>query len=387
MRVLYVLTTAEFGGGNKVLLDLEEGLDRSRFQPLNAIPESGPIEQELNRLGLPSLIVDVRPRHGRVTAALKITQLALICLRRRIGIMHINDPFTYRLAGMSAALARSLRVCHIHHPNLNREVLGWAFRRPPHVVIVPSRFMKRYVEERLDASQKVRVEVAWNPIDTNWFRPAEDVPGLRSRLGLEPNGLHVSILAEVAPHKGHICFLRAARLILDRFPGTSFHIVGRTKDCNKAYEEDLHRLVGELGLAERVRFWGFVPGETARDLLASSDLFVLPTREEGFTLSVAEAQACQVPVLSSAMPPLDEVVDDGRTGYLLDPQEPAGFAARAIELLGSSEARARMGRAGREWVAGRFSRPAHISRIMALYEELSVASRGRRIPQASATGG
>ena len=112
---------------------------------------------------------------------------------------------------------------------------------------------------------------------------------------------------------------------------------------------------------------GFVEKQLARDLLCVSDLFVMPSREEGFGLSVAEAQACQVPVLTSAIEPMNEVVDDGHTGYLIEPDHHAGFAERAIELLETEDARRKMGMAGRLWVLGRFSSEAHAKRIGAVY--------------------
>jgi glycosyltransferase involved in cell wall biosynthesis len=181
----------------------------------------------------------------------------------------------------------------------------------------------------------------------------------------------VSILAALAPHKGHICFLRMARQVLDALPRTTFHIVGSSTSGDKEHAAELRRLAAELGIAERVRFWGFVPDEAARNILCASDLFVLPTREEGFGLSVAEAQACQVPVLASAIQPLDEVVDDGRSGYLIPPDDWGQFARRAVELLQAENVRREMGASGRRWVHNRFGRQAYVGRMMDLYEEVA----------------
>ncbi len=136
------------------------------------------------------------------------------------------------------------------------------------------------------------------------------------------------------------------------------------------YAASLRHLAAELGIAERIRFWDFIEDKLAHDLLQASDLFLLPTREEGFGLSIAEAQACQVPVLTSAIPPIDEVVNDGRTGYLLDPEDHVSFAQKTIELLGSAEARSKMGLAGRRWVVERFGHRSYIDRVESLYTSL-----------------
>jgi glycosyltransferase involved in cell wall biosynthesis len=230
--------------------------------------------------------------------------------------------------------------------------------------------MKRQLAACLGGFHRTRLETVWNQVNTDWFQPSPDTRALKVRLGLDPDGHDISITAALAPHKGHVCFLRAAQLILRQFPCTNFHIIGSAKAGSSEHAKELHRLADELGIAQRVRFWGFVKDEVARDLLAASDLFILPTTEEGFGLSIAEAQACQVPVLTSLIPPLDEVVDNGRTGHLIPPGDHEQFARLASDLLGNPEHRKAMGAAARSWVLARFSNQAHIQHITSLYDEV-----------------
>jgi glycosyltransferase involved in cell wall biosynthesis len=161
-----------------------------------------------------------------------------------------------------------------------------------------------------------------------------------------------------------------AREVLNHIPGTTFHVVGGVQNGEASYAEQLHGLASDLGIASRVTFWGFLPDPMARDLLCASDLYVLPTREEGFGLSVAEAQACEVPVLTSAIEPLDEVVDAGHTGYLIDPEDFSTFAVRAIALLENEPERKSMGQAGRRWVVERFGKQAWSAKIQCFYDEV-----------------
>jgi glycosyltransferase involved in cell wall biosynthesis len=369
--ILYLHSAPHIGGGNKVLLSLFEGLDRRRFRPLSVIPELGPLVNELRRLVVPYAVLDLRPRASSYLSMTKtMMRLQSLCLLRRIKLIHANDPLTYRMASLGTALSRVTRICTIHHPGQTRESLTWAFRRPPSLVLTPSHFMKSQLEDRLNAPINEHLEVVWNYIDTEWFRPADDIRALRQRLGLDPDGFNLTILAALTPHKGHRCFLHMARLVLNSQPRSTFHIVGKAGPDGVEYAESLRHLAADLGIAERVRFWGFVEDELARDLLQASDLFVLPTKEEGFGLSVAEAEACQVPVLTSAIPPLDEVVADGRTGYLLDPEDERQFAERAIELLTSPENRQRMGIEARRWVVDRFGQRSYFNRIESLYQGL-----------------
>jgi glycosyltransferase involved in cell wall biosynthesis len=177
-----------------------------------------------------------------------------------------------------------------------------------------------------------------------------------------------------------------AQLVLARHPQTTFHIVGGAMGRGGSYTESLKALAVELGIAARVRFWGYLADDAARDILASSDLFVLPSSEEGFGLVLAESQACGVPVLATAMRPLDEVIDDGQTGFLLPQDDHVAFADKATELLADASLRHSLAIAGRRWVESRFSCRAHVSRMSALYEEVLSAGPSRRaVPVSHAT--
>lgn len=380
VRVMYCHSTSYIGGGNKVLLELFRKLDRSRFAPISLIPDRGPIEEDLDRLRVPCVALDLSPHtSGRLGKLQRIAQLVHHCVQGRIGLLHVNDPITYRLASVGAAWARVPVVCHVHHPSETTESLKWAFARAPKLVVTPSNFMACRVREMLSRDTKFPVEGVWNQVDSDWFRPAEDVARLRSRLEMDPAGNHLCMVGAIAPHKGHDCLLAAMPRIIERRPGTVLHVVGSTLTGSRQFAQQLHETVASLGIERNVRFWGFVPDETVRDIVCASDLAVLPSREEGFCLVAAEAQACKVPVVASAIPPFDEVIDDGRTGLLVRCGDPAAFAGGILRLLESDDERRRMGEAGRAWVVENFSCDRYARRIGQLYEEV-LQSKTKTLP-------
>ncbi len=183
-------------------------------------------------------------------------------------------------------------------------------------------------------------------------------------------GRHVTITGTLAPHKGHESFLRAAQRIRQRRTDTVFNIVGSAARGGRAWTERLRALSRELSLTESVRFWGFVPDAVARDVLAASDLFVLPTTIEGFGLVIAEALACGVPVVTSAIRPLEEVVTDGKSGFLAPPRDFAFLAGKVLELLESPETMREFSVYGREPVRASFSAKAVVGRITHCYDEM-----------------
>ncbi|MEO8070107.1 MAG: N-acetyl-alpha-D-glucosaminyl L-malate synthase BshA [Acidobacteriota bacterium] len=135
----------------------------------------------------------------------------------------------------------------------------------------------------------------------------------------------------------------------------------------------LERQVHELGLSDVVEFVGeqldLVPW------LSAADLFLLPSSQESFGLAALEAMSCGVPVVASRVGGLPEVITDGVTGFLCDPEDLEGMARRGIEVLTSWSMRARIGAAAAADVRRRFSTDIIVPQYEAFYEEV-LAGRG-----------
>ena len=373
VTILYGHSSALIGGGNVVLLRLFSRLRHSRFKPISVVPETGPLQIQLDRLSVPHTTLDLRPR-PKVYGLMTATKLALWNRRHATALVHANDPGIYRQ--LSLVHGARTRICHIHHPDVSASMLRWSFQRPPAAIVVPTAHVADHVRRCLSPSLAIPIHVIGNPIDTDRFTPPTDVPGIRRRLGLRDAGPHISMMASMSRHKGHVCFLRMARRIVDAMPDATFSIVGGVITEKPEYADEIKELVSELELQEHVKMWGYVDDDTARDIMGASDLFVLPTKEEGFGLVLAEAQASGVPVVTSNVPPLTEIVQDGKTGYCLDPDDDGAFASHAMQLLRDPAAHARMAAAGRAFVVERFDMRAYADRLVGIYDQVIAAAQG-----------
>jgi glycosyltransferase involved in cell wall biosynthesis len=122
------------------------------------------------------------------------------------------------------------------------------------------------------------------------------------------------------------------------------------------------------GVAERVRFLGAVPHEQLPQLLAVSDVLVATSfASETFGIALAEAQACQVPVVASRFGGFPEVVEDGVTGRLVPPQDSTALAQALRELLVDPGRRREMGQAGRQRVWRMFHWERVTERVLQAY--------------------
>ena len=370
VSILFTHTSALIGGGNKVLLSVFAGLDRARYSPISVLPEHGPMEAELKKLQVPSIILDVRPGKGRLQMGVAMLRLARHIRRNRVSIVHANDPFTYRVASLAAGMTRAAAVCHFHHPDQDVKSVAWAFGRVPAAVLTPTEYVKEKVCEWWGDRAAGMVRVVGNPIDTDWFSPASDVREVRARLGISKTCPQITIIGALTPHKGHDCFLYAAKLIVKRYPETKFNVVGSAQSGDRAWAERLQEQARQLGVEKSIHFWGFVSDLVSRDLLSASDIFMLPTQLEGFGLVIAEALACGVPVITSAIRPLDEIVVNAKSGFLVSPNDPEQFALRACDLLESPKARRDFGDFGRRFVRERYGASSVVERIVEQYTEI-----------------
>ncbi len=149
--------------------------------------------------------------------------------------------------------------------------------------------------------------------------------------------LHLITVARLVEAKNVQAIIRALPLIQQRHPDIHFSIVG-----DGPYRGTLERLVADLELTSIVTFYGNVPHHEVLRLLASSHLFVLPTRvEEGFPKAVLEALACGVPVIATPVSVLPRLIGDA-CGLILKDGEPQTVAQAVLHIVSEEQAMAAM---------------------------------------------
>lgn len=150
---------------------------------------------------------------------------------------------------------------------------------------------------------------------------------------------------------------------------TELFIVGEGPE-----RKNLENLVKKLGVEEKVVFTGFVDNKRMIELLKSSWVLVLPSSTEGFGIAVIEAWASRTAVITSDIPALRELVEDGKTGLLFKPRDVDGLRSRLERVLRDKSLRSKISESGRELVKGRFN----WDRIAAEEERILQESSGNK---------
>ena len=185
----------------------------------------------------------------------------------------------------------------------------------------------------------------------------------RAALGLDPRQPVVLTVGRLTHMKGQWHLVDAVPGLLDRFPDLAVVLVGQGP-----LREALEKRAAGLGVGGAVRFAGH--RTDARRLLAAADVFVLPSRHEGMPLVVLEAMEAGLPVVGTRVTGTEEVVEDGVTGALVRPGDPAALGAALGRLLADPALRHRQGDAGRRRYLACFTRERMARDTAAVYESV-----------------
>jgi glycosyltransferase involved in cell wall biosynthesis len=231
-----------------------------------------------------------------------------------------------------------------------------------HVVSV-SRFVADYLASAGVPGERITAV----PTGIDLSRYQDVAPGsLRTELGLAETVPLIGTVAILRRKKGHAELLEAIPAVLVRFPDAHFVFAG-----DGPQHENLARRILELGLVGNVHLLGL--RRDVANVLASLDLFVLPTHQEALGTAFIEAGAMGIPAIATRVDGVPEVIRDGETGLLVPLGDSVALSDAIIALLADPLRRQAMGVAAREWAATRFSRRAMIDGMLAVYERLRTA--------------
>ncbi|MCL6505929.1 MAG: glycosyltransferase family 4 protein [Bryobacteraceae bacterium] len=353
MRALVLDQFAELGGAQRCLLETVSALGEAGWEVHAALPGPGPLARLLEERG-----ASVHPLHlgsyslgtksgadmVRYFARLGVLAREIRDLARRTeaGLIYVNGPRV--LPPVARAELRLPVVFHCHNrigSLTARALVAWALQKTDAIVIAAG--------HRLARQWRRAVHVVYGGVKgppSTW----------------EHYGGSVGMIARFHPCKGQREFVSAAAQVARELPQVTFLL------CGDALFEDRvgfrYRMEVLSGMPPSVRYLGW--RNDVYEVLAACDLLVLPSREEGGVPNVIlEAFAARVPVLATPVGAVPEVIEDGRTGFLLSCPDGAEIARRLRELLPRRGILSEVAeRAWRLW-RGRFTAEHYRSRLLA----------------------
>lgn len=404
--ILFIESSIGLSGSTVSLCSLLNYLDSDRFLAhivLSRPEQEGYMLGQLRRPGDLTVIAPGRSLKHRATAQAMLDYLGrrapllrrpLLTIIGALDVFAITIPYALRLRRF--AKGRGIKLIHQNNGfDLGALILSFVLRVPlvayqrgdewPSLVVRwLARRVRRFIANSATTKANLvslgvspdKIRVIYPPLDLATFAPGRRSIVTRATFGVDPTAPCFGIIGLLVPWKGHDVFLKAAKRVFERIPGARAFVVGGAPPHGRSYEMALRDLAHELGIADRVIFTGFradIPDMlTVLDIVAHTSV-----RPEPFGRVIAEAMAMKRPVIASKAGGPTEIIEDGKTGFLVEPGDDKALADRLIVLLNDPTLAQHIGRAGYEVATQRFSADTHAQLVQRVYEDVLGPRRSR----------
>lgn len=358
IRVLQVVGNAIVGGMERFVERLIQHLPADKFTVTVLCPFEGIFTERLRNFGVEVLIAPM-PDDPPWTV---IQMVCALVSSKNIDVLHAHLPNAHVLAGLVGKLCRKRVLTTIHGRQIT--MLDLEVHR------ASSTYLSVVCQQSYLHSLGIGVESQYlscepNGVDTELFRPGQrPEEGLRNQLKLVADQPLVAFVGRLSPEKGPEVFVRAVLLMHERLPSAHFAIVGEgpmlatIQDFIDRYKlKDFTHLVGGR--------------ENMPDIFRDIDLVVSSSHSEAMPLALMEAMSTGIPVVATRVGGVPDMVEHGRSGWLVAPRDFEDIASRVVQTLTTTGMLERMGKHARSSMVTRMDLRDSIARVAALLERLA----------------
>ena len=372
LRVCMLLPKLQVGGAEVQALDLAKHLDTSRFAVSMCCFNRGDreMERDVERYVGPVFYIGFRWR----TAPAAFTRLVRYLRRWHFDVLHCHLPLADSIGRLAGAVAGvPVLVTTEHGKNL--------WKKRPYLVL--ERMLNRYTDMRICVSRDIldirrrregtptgKLVYIPNAIDPDVFKQSgKGRAAVLAEFGWPPDSDLVVSVGRLVVEKNYPLLVEAIARLRERFPKIKYLLAG-AGDCAGRIRDRIE----SHGAADSIALAG--SRSDISDILAAADVFVLSSIREGLPVSLLEAMASGTAIASTSVGGIPEVIQDGKTGLLVPPEDAAALAGAIGTLLGDDELRRTLGMEARKVVEEGFSIKQIAERIGELYVSLR-AAKGR----------
>lgn len=374
INLCFVITKLELGGAQKQLLSLINRLDKNKFNLFLFTAKEGLLLEDADNFN--GLIIKKSGYLERPINPLKdilaLWELHKFIKQNNIDIVHTHSSKAGILGRLAARWAKVKIILHTVH--------GWsfndyqsAFSRNLYIwlekitakftdkLIVVSNYDKQTgLNNRIGHEDKY-ILIRYG-IDDNEFNVQDNT--IRKELGFDEKDLLVGTVSCLKPQKSPQDFIKLCLLTNKTVPGIKFLLVG-----DGILRKKIEKLIQKLCLSRNLILAGW--RKDIPRILASIDIFVLTSRWEGLPISAIEAISASKPVIVTNTGGIAEVIEDGKTGFLIEPGDVKSMAGTLSRLLNDQELRRRLSIDAKLSLGQNFSLEQMVKNTQAVYENLA----------------
>ncbi|MBC8553087.1 MAG: glycosyltransferase family 4 protein [Candidatus Brocadiales bacterium] len=374
-NILYVFDNLEFGGGERVFAQIINKLCRDKYKVTVACMPEGIFMERIKGSGASVKPIDMSSKFNFKV----ILQLANLIKEQRIDIVHSQGARADFFARLSAKLARVPVVIS----TVPMPVDGFDVNPiKKFIYIVLNKFSERFVDKFIVVSEALKdvmierhkvdpqkVAMIYNGIEINEYRidEAEKVIhgklGLMEEIGLKSDVPVIGVIGRLVWQKGFEYFIEAIPGVLNKFKDAKFLVVGEG-----LLEEELKAVSKKLKIDDKISFTGF--RRDIKEILATIDIFVIPSLLEGLPMILLEAMGMGKPIVATDIDGIKEVLENGKTGLLVPPRDTVALTDAIVNLLIYRDQAHQMGINARRVVEEKFGVDIMVEKVEDVYEDL-----------------
>ena len=368
MKVMQVTYSLDFGGAEKVAIDLASGVNKNEYQTcICALDYGGKYIPLLDELGIPWYFFN---RNGALDYKLWLSLYRLF-KRERIAVIqthHVVQLFN----AIIPALLNGIKIIHTEHEYqsfLNNpkdlQILKILCRMCHSFVTVGHDVTEFFEKEKVLPKGKIITIPNGVSLDTCKY---DSKCNARKEFGFTENHLIIGITARLEWRKDHKTLFQAFAHVVKQNHNARLLLIG--DGCLK---DELKMHAKELGIEYAVIFAG-ARGDV-KNILGILDVFVLSSVHEGLPVALLEAMAAEKPVVCTAVGEMPKVIVQGFTGLLIPPRDPKELSSALLFMLENEKERIRLGRNAREYVRKYLSMEKMLDSYETLYRRVLTGAR------------
>lgn len=373
-KIVLVITKSNFGGAQKYIYELANGLKDIGHEVFVIAGGNGILFEKLKKDGIKTYSLPYLGRDISLFSEFK-TFIHLIKLFKKIDpdVVHLNSSKIGGIGSLAGKIARIPRIIFTGH--------GWAFNEDRSAIskiiikfahwvtillsdhtIVVSELMKKQVANFPFIKQKITV-IPNGIKEIDFFDKElarEKINKIVNKEILENNSYVIGIVGELHPIKGHKYLIDAFSLISEKYPNAKLCIIG-----DGEIKEELIEAVSEKNLQNNVVFTGFI--DEASKYMRAFDVFVISSLSEGLCLVALEAGLAQVPIVSTNVGGIPDLIKNNESGILVEPKNPEQLSIGIMQLKEKPEMASKLAQNLYQEVILNYTNNTVVERTVAIY--------------------
>lgn len=366
IKVLLLLYSVESAGAEKVALSIAKYINGGRFKPVVCALKGGRLLNEFLALNIPVYILD---KKKGVDLSI-IPKLFRILRTEKIKIVHSHNfspNFWGRVIGKTARIPVLISTEHTVatvKTKLHKTIDYILSKVTDKIIAVSNRVRDSHIEEEGIISDKfITIYNGIEPWNSNYKAIESDRHRLLKEFSISPNNYIITTIGRLEPPKGYVHLLESIPMVQNIYPQGYFLIVG-----DGTLKTELETLADRLGVRKKVYFAGY--RSDVRDILAVSDLCVIPSIREGFSVTLLEAMSVGKPIVATDVGGNAEAIINGESGIIIQPGDPVALANGIMEVLKDRKVAEEMGIKAQKRFEEFFTMQKMIDKTERLYDSL-----------------